>query len=235
MFESVSVIPIVGPIKVVLSSQPIVFPDSVSSRVDSLWNDLMVGSKKLTSFDGDILCVLSLSGSEILCGIAKYRYYYAQSVDRAVGDLGLEALAVSGLTFVNGSVLVARRPANVLQYPGFLELVPSGAVDTSFVFGNRQECLSQQIIRELHEEIGPLEVKSVEPKLLVRDRVSRVLDVVLELQVNEFKKSFRESSEKDRIINSNVDRYDKSLLVSVKDLKYLTRKWASRWFQHRSP
>lgn len=90
---------------------------------------------------------------------AEYKHYIAQ---RTNPDLGLDIrpIGVSGM-IVGASqgepfTVFARRAPNISTYGGFLELVPSGAIDLSDARPDSTVDYAHRLKKEFEEEVGPL-------------------------------------------------------------------------------
>jgi hypothetical protein len=90
---------------------------------------------------------------------AEYKHYIAQ---RANPDLGLDIkpIGVSGMIIGASQgqpfTVFARRAPNISTYGGFLELVPSGAIDLSDARVDQSVDYAHRLKKEFEEEVGPL-------------------------------------------------------------------------------
>lgn len=111
-----------------------------SKEVDEVWDP----AKR----DGTLLSVYSFSLEEVLLEPVPYRFYWAQSQGVALAS-PVRPLAVMGVLFQEGRVLVGRRGKGVTQEPGKWEFVPSGSLQLC----SRELDPAIQLFEELEEEL----------------------------------------------------------------------------------
>lgn len=125
-----------------------------------------------------------------VCSVSQLRYrhfLYARDFPRLARPLVL--LGVSAVTVRQGSggleILLGKRSAHVTQYPGALELAPSGSVDQAAIRGEGLD-LVRAIGLELEEETGlSAEDASISILGLVLDCREQVVDVCCEIALAE--------------------------------------------------
>ncbi len=137
-------------------------------------------------FDGLIFSAIEVTSERIIGRWINYRY--ALMVYRRphlAEELGINPVAVSGITLAEGYVLVAKRAAYVAQYAGHLEFVPSGGIDPKAVLGHSID-YREALLLELEEETGidRQKVRSIEPTALIFDPLTGSWEVVLEMQLS---------------------------------------------------
>ncbi len=127
--------------------------------------------------------------------IVQYRHYTAPR-----GGVALPAPTrpggVSGRRGTrDGLVLLGRRADTVTQYPGWLELVPSGGVDSHALGADGAVDLAGCLLAELQEETGtpPAEVRELRPLGLVHDLTDDVYDAIFALHVSTGGSALREA------------------------------------------
>lgn len=94
-------------------------------------------------------------------------------------------VAVSGLVKAGDQVLFAERAATMTQYPGYLELAPSGGVDASCASG-REVDYRRLLLQELLEETGipSSQVLQLLPFALMRESDMAALEICVTIEVN---------------------------------------------------
>ncbi|MGD9681655.1 MAG: hypothetical protein AB7W16_10760 [Candidatus Obscuribacterales bacterium] len=121
-----------------------------TSEVDRIWAIAIEDSGANGHlFDGQALFVDSIGNLEISLFQLPYRFLYAQRRSPQLREqLNLRPIAVSGVCLSDGKMLLGVRSRSATQYPGFLELVPSGGL------GDLGEHLDykHRLIEELEEE-----------------------------------------------------------------------------------
>jgi hypothetical protein len=150
----------------------------IERQVDALWK----AKKTASQFDGRVFALKEIRPERITGFFVPYRYMAAK---QWCPDLPyqLETLAVSGLVGCDGAVLAGRRSQDVLQYPGYWELLPSGAVDEGSEQASQVD-YRQQLLRELREESGvpTWPIKSWRPLCLLKEGLVWDLCVRIELE-----------------------------------------------------
>ncbi|MCC6284538.1 MAG: hypothetical protein IT439_04430 [Phycisphaerales bacterium] len=157
--------------------------DGATERaIDACWARLRAGNPRL--FDGEIWSVRGFDAERGVIDASRDRYA-ALACAREVGT-GACLLGVTGIVrrvrAGAREVLVARRGAGVLAYPGLWELAPAGGIACAPGETPTDEAMRDQIRREGAEELempsgaAPIEVGRV--AALVHDRHASSLDVV---------------------------------------------------------
>ncbi len=153
--------------------------------VDGIWKEAADRSQgKL--FDGMVTCLSSIEPGKLYVQPVPYRLFYAQRQSAKLrAALDLKALAVSGIIRCHGAVLFGKRSPTVTQYPGYWELVPSGALDAGKP--GAEGCLDykQQILDELKEEcaVEPADVVCVSPLALILDVGEATYDICCQIEL----------------------------------------------------
>jgi hypothetical protein len=154
-------------------------------EVESIWADGQ-SRRQAKLFNGKLLMYARHDSHCIYGSFTDYKTYFAyQRQPQLFAPQQIRPLAVSGITLVGDSVLLATRSDSVSQYPGYLELVPSGNIDDTFMTPTGHIDFRQQILQELQEEAGilPEQVVSLKPVALIADEQELIYDVCLELHV----------------------------------------------------
>ena len=160
-------------------------PDAATeARVSSIWQK---ESQRRSLHDSNILCYAAHRMAEgnlyVDAFMSKYRYFLARLQDESI-SVNVTPLSVSGFILdTEGRTLAARRGA-VTEYPGLLELVPSGGIDMANVISGRADFVTQ-ILAELVEETGIPDsaVTLVSPHCLIHDAAHGVVDLGCEIRL----------------------------------------------------
>lgn len=135
---------------IVLTGKAPALPGWATGEVDRIWASAIADSGANSHlFDGQALFVDSIGNLEISLFQLPYRFLYAQRRSPQLREqLNLRPIAVSGVCLSDGKMLLGVRSRSATQYPGFLELVPSGGL------GDLGEHLDykHRLIEELEEE-----------------------------------------------------------------------------------
>jgi len=155
--------------------------DEQEQEVDYYWQRAVEESGGQL-FNGTFLNLISYklteTGLRALTHFAEYKYFYVHRLRPKLG-LRVKAIGVSGITLVEGDMaLVARRGESMTQYPGLLELVPSGTVDRSCADEDGTVRYEAKLLEELREETGVLfsRVEEVRGFAFTHDRVDNSYD-----------------------------------------------------------
>jgi 8-oxo-dGTP pyrophosphatase MutT (NUDIX family) len=143
--------------------------------VDAAWERVRAAVPR--THDGPMLHVLGTSrnghgGVTVHCVASSYRFH---AVAREGLDTGMRPIGVKAVTFApGGRVLVARRSAHTLNYPGRWEFAPAGTLEPGVA-------PAEMILRELREETGWAHAAPPVPRALMFDPVARSWEVVFAL------------------------------------------------------
>lgn len=135
---------------ITVSGVPPAIPDWANSEVDRIWSlALDAEGKDCRLFDQEALFVSSIDETRIDLFALPYRFLYSQKRNPELKKaLQLRPIAISGACLSEGKLLVGKRACNVTQYPGFLELVPSGGLEN---LGTNLD-YKRTLIKEFEEE-----------------------------------------------------------------------------------
>ncbi len=185
--------------------------------IDALWaaEQASRAGQRDELFDGTILSVSSHSAGAIACQPLSYRFFWAQRKDSGLQrKLKRTALAVSGFTTMSDKVLIGRRNPTVTQYPGRLELIPSGSVDLRFVRDDRSVDYRSCLIEELCQELNSMaKISSITPLALALDRAELTMDVCLKVVLPPFS-----------VIPLSSQEYSEITLIPQSDLQNFLAK-----------
>ena len=154
-------------------------PREDDAAVDTLWASAAEQSPLL--FDGLVLCVVDVrltpSGGVVTGRFERYRRVFAHLTHPDLCP-DIRPVATSAVTTVQGGVLVGRRSLDVTEYPGRLELAPTGSIDLGDAADGRVDWRGA-LARELAEEVGVrIDPRAVRGLGLVHDTVHDVYDVI---------------------------------------------------------
>src|SRR5262249_21158006 len=121
--------------------------------VEAIWQGELRKRKALL-YDGKLLEFAGIRGSRLTGRFVSYKEYVASRKNPAILGRVIVPLAVSGITWLGDYVGFGERGARVRNYPGRLELFPSGSIDESCLRANRRIDFHAQLIDELWEETG---------------------------------------------------------------------------------
>jgi 8-oxo-dGTP pyrophosphatase MutT (NUDIX family) len=180
-----------GPIRVVLAGPPLEPPNELRSRIDELWEE----ERRLRPglVDGTMISVSAVEGDRVVTRPCAYRLFVARERDAALRErLGVRALGVSGVLLIGGdrgerSVVLGCRSADVTEYGGAWELVPSGGIEPERAGADGIVDVEAALFAELEEEAGLRRSDVLEAVLLglVHDIGQDGYDVCLALHVRE--------------------------------------------------
>jgi hypothetical protein len=159
---------------------------ALRERIDTLWaeeQEQLGGSL----FDGKIFSAIEASSFELVGEFVSYKNFVACQRDPEIAEqLGIEAVAVTGITSLegSGSILVGRRSRTCLQDRNCFELLPSGGIDADCCTGD-EVFYQEQLYRELEEEtnLGRDMVRGVKPYLLTFEKERRIWELCLHMVV----------------------------------------------------
>lgn len=150
-------------VRVHLSFQPeLPVPKHIEEEVDRLWER---AKSEKDVYNSPLFCLHSHDEERIFGKFLEYRYFMATRYNpELVKVLDVHPLGVSGITMCNDSVLVGTRDIKLALYPGYLELVPSGSIETRACQHGEVDFF-MQLMWELEEEahIAEKYVKAIRP------------------------------------------------------------------------
>jgi len=132
--------------------------------------------------------------TEITCHFVEYKSFLSQRKQPAL-KLGIKPIGVSGIIILeeNGNkyVVFAKRGSDTTEYPGFLELAPSGSIDKECADLNGIVDYQSKLLSEFEEETGlsKKRVKDISGFALVLDVDHNVYDICCEIILLEKRQS----------------------------------------------
>jgi hypothetical protein len=125
-------------------------------EIDFYWDEYVKTNP--AAFNGRILNLAdySVEGDHLLVrsSFIEYKVFYASRYIQALREK-IRPLGVSGLIIVNEKdekmIVLGKRSNSVTQYPGWLELVPSGSIDDTYLSGKTID-IKRSLLKELEEE-----------------------------------------------------------------------------------
>lgn len=184
--EKRRIFPIQDSIEIIVENfNPDAIAHALKQDIDSCWNLLQQQGTCL--YEGWIFSVDAWNFSSIKGHFIPYRYYaawYRQPDLRTY--LEIKPLSASAITHTQEQVLIGKRSASVLQYPGFFEFPPSGGIDLE---SRKEDTIDHKglILKELHEETGitQKQVKAVTLFALLEDIEEGTLDLCYDILISD--------------------------------------------------
>jgi len=165
-----------------------VIPDSSTlsaverDRVEAIWQ-AEARRRGPTLFNGQLLEFVRLEGDRLIARFVDYKLYLASRAGMLMTRRAVMPLGVSGVVRCGDCVGFGRRSAHVTQYPGWLELFPSGGIDRNALRPDGTIDLHDQVIRELIEETGldRPDIGGVATRALIFDEEGQVYDLCVSI------------------------------------------------------
>lgn len=172
--------------------------------MERIWRDIcskksnkLFNSKVLTFHDSyEINNMLIVKGSFL-----DYKIVISTRKEPSLG-LKIKQIGVSGIIIVNDNnekyILFATRSPKTTEYPGFIELVPSGNIDESVVRSDGTIDYISKIKEEFSEETG-LELDSIDNianLCFVKDKLNQVYDICCLINIKSSKENILEKFER---------------------------------------
>jgi len=174
-----------GALELFVSGPPMQAPAELEGRIQELWEAEKAVRPSIVN--GSIVCFGARTGGRVDARLAEYRLFIARERDSSIRlRLGLQAIGVTGVVVDSaGKILVGHRGADVTEYPGALELVPSGSLASDSVGENGRVDTLGALLSELEEETGieRASVASVVPLGMLRDTDQDGFDICYELHL----------------------------------------------------
>jgi HAD superfamily hydrolase (TIGR01509 family) len=157
--------------------------------VEEIWQRTLI-EKDGKLFNGTLPNFVSVNQEreriEILGHFIEYKQFLAQR-KRPDLKLGIKPIGVSGIIVLRDKgddfVVFAKRTNSITEYPGFLELVPSGSIDKECVDADGVVNYQSKLLSEFIEETGLSKdyVKEISGFAFVLDIVHNVYDICCEI------------------------------------------------------
>lgn len=162
---------------------------SIESRISvsatQMENNLILNVKRLARVNETIV----VEGSFVF-----YEKFIQQRSSKINSEAKITPIGVSGLIVLRQGaeaekILFATRSSSVTQYPNFLELVPSGGIDSSSLNANSQIDYRTKLLAELLEETGIEDNPAIHIKnlCLIFDPIEAVYDMccIIEIDISQ--------------------------------------------------
>jgi len=186
--------------------------------IESIWEEKQK-NKQGALYNDKLLHVIDIKnqGDDILVKghFVEYKSYLAQRENSKL-DFTIKPLGVSGLTRLRENqrdyILFAKRAALVTEYPGCLELVPSGSIDATCVSSEGEVDYIKKLLSEFTEETGFSDsfVEKIAGFAVVLDVDHQVYDVCCDILI---------SGQRDSLLKTFVSsEYSDPQFVAVEDL-----------------
>jgi hypothetical protein len=144
--------------------------DKELETIEKIWQE----QKSLRGdalFNGQLLSFVKYEQDCLVGRFVEYKHYIAQYINSSLRPvLHIEPVTINGLTIASGKLLIGKRSSLVTNYPGRLELVPSGVIDDKYLVNSQIDYVSQAL-NELAEEadLTKKDVENVSAFSLVHD------------------------------------------------------------------
>lgn len=127
--------------------------DAKRKLIDAIWEKEQKRRGGLLH-EGVIFSVDSMDKKGLKGSFVPYKYYLAQLCDPSLkADLKITPASVTGITYSQDHVILAKRAFWVAEAPGSYELAPSGGIQKP-EDGSEKINIREQLLKELFEEIG---------------------------------------------------------------------------------
>lgn len=173
--------PLTPNLSIEVLAQKLCLPRDLEAKVDALWN-AQVRERGTAVFNGKIFSVKERTSSRITGIVLEYRLLAAQQrCPELFTSLQVRPLGVSGVIESPDGFIFGRRGSDLAILSGQWELAPSGGIDPDVCMHNNHVDYLRQVQVELEEETGidPDKVAELTPSVLVEDRQTHVLDLVV--------------------------------------------------------
>lgn len=194
--------------------------------VDAIWE--VATQQNPSLFPGTILNGLSYTRDGLVGSWIPYPQAYAAAhTIKLAQRLNVRPVAVSGAVWAGRHVLLGRRSAHVTEYPGHLELAPSGGLDTVDY--------RKAILKELTEETGiaSQEVAEIRPFAMMVPKEAGTIELCLVLTLHSLEPPPLQpkAKEYEQLFWVPIDRV-RDLIANAHDLvvpltQYLIKAWTS--------
>ncbi len=183
MFEPCIPIAVPADVELLVADHPLDLAGALARIVDDEWEREQT-ERGVRLVNNPILSYLGFDGHAIHGRFVEYRHYIAS---RRRPDLFPSrlvcAMGISGLTLVEGGVVVAQRSPRVTCYPGMWELVPSGSIDREGLREDGTLDFRAALAAELAQEVNFVvaDIAALHPYALIYDPNIRTCDIALAL------------------------------------------------------
>lgn len=187
--------------------------------IQSIW-DKEQERKEGKLHEGAILSVISFDQKSLTGQFVPYKYFLAQKCDPSLKpDLKIVPVSLSGITYLQDQLIVAKRAAWVAQFPGCYELAPSGGIRPPS--GDLTEVdMKLQLLDELKEETGidSSSIKSVKYFALIRDNKEDAIELCAEIQLRST-----------GLILSSSSEYTQVMTIATSEIADFAKEYAAEF------
>lgn len=166
--------------KVKVEEKPL-FPEIPEGFTRSLFEKI---SNEKPIFDGTLFCVQHITSKLIKAYPLSYKEYIASSSYPQYPHKH-KPLAVSGWIVHRDRILLGQRSEKVFQFPGWIELIPSGGIDGRSLLTNKEIHFKRALEIEFEEETGmPAElIEHIQPESLVYCKEQNLYDICMSIHL----------------------------------------------------
>jgi hypothetical protein len=192
--------------KVTLIKYPSSTIDYDVNKIESIWKKKYSKNNKIL-FNDKTLIFNSLDQRDkelvVKGSFIDYKLALSSRIEPSLG-VDVKQIGVSGIIIFRDNeeyILFSTRSHYTIEYPNFIELVPSGHIDESTVFQNGTIDYISKLIEEFHEETGLSVnvIKNIKCLGFVFDKIGRVYDICCVIEIDssmkEIENSFKTVSE----------------------------------------
>jgi len=204
-----------GTIILISKNSDLTFPINIQKEIDKIWYRLKV--KNNTLFDAQSPIVLDIKKMQqqtlIKVSFVNYRAILADRENPKLG-IAVHQIGVSGITILNDDkVVFAQRNHSTTEYPGMIELIPSGNIDKTDIKKDGHVDYISKLKKEFEEETGipKSTILDTEPLCLVKDNKNQIYDVCCKIRLDKNEDEFID-------LFSNRSEYKKPFLVRLDEL-----------------
>ena len=193
-------------------------------RINEIWEEEYAKSNGKLS-NGKVFCFKNMSQTGRKTTVKGYFEEFKQVLGKRKDphlEIEISPIGVSGISIFkenqNQYVIFSKRTSQVLEYPEYLELVPSGHLDES-TLNNDIVDYKKKILEEFSEEVGLIsaKIKHITCIGFVKDLNDEVYDVCCLIEIDSDRNEINESSK-------SMPEYENPIFVSMNDLSSYVKK-----------
>jgi hypothetical protein len=185
------------------------------NEVDKIWQNERKKNRRI--FNDYVLALHKINKQKnqtiVEVKFVPYKLIIADRIDPTL-NLKLHQVGVSGLTLIKNkqNLILFSKRMNTTEYPGYLELVPSGNLDIKTKTKDSVLDYKSKLVQELREETHITNtVKKIQGFCFVKDRINNVYDVCCLIEIA--------GNHKNILENFKSSEYDKPIFIPVSWLK----------------
>lgn len=201
---------------VILRNNMLHLDSSKQQIIEKNWSSEIKKNPKI--FNGQVLVFINqnknINDIIIDVGFTEYKNVLAS---RKIPELNIKPVGVSAITIIDDLgekfVLFSTRSKNNTEYPGFIELVPSGHIDKSALQKNNSIDYTQKIKEEFFEETGCNQscINKVHSLCLIYEMNNRIYDVGCVIELNSSRANLIDSF-------ASVKEYETPEFIRIEEL-----------------